>query len=79
MRIRHPRGELHYLLTTVVPRGTSVSLGAILSFKIDLPFRRKVKLKRQVAFPESTVLQMRRGKRDNLGIIFHITPLKHMF
>ena len=25
-----------------------------------------------------SVLQIRRGKRDNLGIIFHITPLKHM-
>ena len=25
----------------------------------------------------SSVLQIRRGKRDNLGIIFHITPLKH--
>ena len=24
------------------------------------------------------VLWMRRGKRDNLGIIFHTTPLKHM-
>ena len=24
------------------------------------------------------VLQIRRGKRDNLGILFHITPLKHM-
>ena len=24
------------------------------------------------------VLQIRRGKRDNSGIIFHITPLKHM-
>ena len=23
-------------------------------------------------------LQVRRGKRDNLGIIFHLTPLKHM-
>ena len=25
-----------------------------------------------------SVLQIRRGKRDNLGMIFHITPLKHM-
>ena len=25
-----------------------------------------------------SVLQIRMGKRDNLGIIFHITPLKHM-
>ena len=25
-----------------------------------------------------SVLQIRRGKRDNLGIIFHITPMKHM-
>ena len=24
------------------------------------------------------LLQIRRGKRDNLGIIFHSTPLKHM-
>ena len=24
------------------------------------------------------VLKIRRGKRDNLGTIFHITPLKHM-
>ena len=24
------------------------------------------------------VLQVIRGKRDNLGIIFHVTPLKHM-
>ena len=24
------------------------------------------------------VLQIRRGKRDNLGIIFHVTPLKSM-
>ena len=24
------------------------------------------------------MLQVRRGKRDNLEIIFHITPLKHM-
>ena len=24
----------------------------------------------------SSVLQLRRGKRDNLGIIFHITALK---
>ena len=23
-------------------------------------------------------LEIRRGKRDNLGMIFHITPLKHM-
>ena len=23
-------------------------------------------------------LQIRRGKRDNLGIILHITPLKYM-
>ena len=26
----------------------------------------------------SSVLQIRRGKRDNLGILFHITPLKCM-
>ena len=25
-----------------------------------------------------TVLQIRWGKRDNLGLIFHNTPLKHM-
>ena len=25
-----------------------------------------------------SVLQIRRGKRDNLGIILHSTPLKHM-
>ena len=25
-----------------------------------------------------SVLQIRRGKRDNLGIIFHLTPLKRM-
>ena len=25
-----------------------------------------------------TVLWIKWGKRDNLGIIFHITPLKHM-
>ena len=25
-----------------------------------------------------TELQIRRGKRDNLGIIFNITPLKHV-
>ena len=28
---------------------------------------------------QHAVLQIRRGKSDNLGIIFHITPLKHMF
>ena len=27
---------------------------------------------------EVTELQIRRGNRNNLGIIFHITPLKHM-
>ena len=26
-----------------------------------------------------SVLQIKSGKRDNLGIIFHITLLKHMF
>ena len=25
-----------------------------------------------------SVLQIRRGERDNLGIIFHITPSKHI-
>ena len=27
---------------------------------------------------EYSMLKIRRGKRDNLEIIFHITPLKHM-
>ena len=31
-----------------------------------------------VHLKDLTVLQIKRGKRDNLGIIFHIDPLKHM-
>ena len=27
--------------------------------------------------PHCSVRQLRRGKRDNLGIISHISPLKH--
>ena len=32
----------------------------------------------QIYLMDCSVLQIRKGKRDNLGIIFCITPLKHM-
>ena len=46
--------------------------------KRELSFIQYIMLPMKKGVTNETVLQIRRAKGDNLGIIFHITPLKRM-
>ena len=67
IRIENPLVFRKYALHIILPSGKGCSFSKDSSDTFST-FRVK----------SITVLQIRRDERDNFGIIFHMTPLKHM-